>query len=76
MPARGGLAEPPRGRFLQDPIDSEVPVMFDPVINLGSLLGMVLDILGTTITAFLLPFMTVVVVPIQSILQWLTGGAA
>ena len=59
----------------QDQIDSEVPVMFDPVTNITSLLGMVFGILGTTISALFLPFITVVVVPIQSILQWLAGGA-
>jgi len=48
--------------------------MFDPALNLSSLLNMLWGIVGTTIAAFLTPFFTLVVGPLQSILYWLSGG--
>jgi len=48
--------------------------MFDPVTNLTSLLGMAFDIVGTTITALFLPFLTIVVGPALRILQFFTQG--
>jgi hypothetical protein len=47
---------------------------FDPLTNLGGLLGMLLDIVTTTIAALLLPFVNLVVVPIQTVLQRFTAG--
>jgi hypothetical protein len=49
--------------------------MFDPVTNLSSLFGMLFGIIGTTVTAFFLPFVQMVVVPVQEILLWFTQGA-
>jgi hypothetical protein len=48
--------------------------MFDPALNLSSLLNMLWGIVGTAITAFLWPFLTLVVGPVQSIAYWLSGG--
>lgn len=48
--------------------------MFDPALNLTSLIEMLLGIVGTTITAFLWPFLTIVVGPLQSIAYWLSSG--
>lgn len=47
--------------------------MFDPALNLSSLLAMLFDIVSTTITAFFLPFVSLVLVPLQAILQSLGG---
>jgi hypothetical protein len=49
--------------------------MFDPVTNLTSMLGMVFDIVSTTVLALALPFLTLVVGPIQSILTLFTPAA-
>ena len=49
--------------------------MFDPALNLSSLLNMLWDIVGTAVSAFLTPFLSLVVGPLQSIIFWLSGGA-
>ncbi|MFQ5411107.1 MAG: hypothetical protein ACE5EC_02380 [Phycisphaerae bacterium] len=38
--------------------------MLNPLLNIGTLLGVALEILGTTITAFFLPFGTLILNPI------------
>jgi hypothetical protein len=49
--------------------------MFDPVTNISSLFAMLFGIIGTTVTAVFLPFVQLVLMPIQEILTWLTQGA-
>lgn len=49
--------------------------MFDPALTISSLLEMVLGIVDTTLTAFLLPVMQLVVYPMAAVLQWLSGVA-
>lgn len=43
--------------------------MFDPLLNLSTLLGMFLDLVGSTVAAFLLPVGSLLVYPVLSILQ-------
>ena len=43
--------------------------MFDPVANLASLLSIFLDLVGTTVSAFLLPVTHLIVYPLLSVLQ-------
>ncbi len=45
--------------------------MFNPLENLAGLLGMFLDIVGTTATAFLTPLVQLIVYPIAAVLGWL-----
>ena len=47
---------------------------FDPILNLTSGLGIILDIIFTSIEAISLPFVTVVLYPLQTIFQYLTSG--
>jgi hypothetical protein len=64
-----------RSRASQPLPNSEAAAMFDPATNFSSLLGMLFGIVGTTVTAFFLPFVTLVLEPLQSIFQWFTQGA-
>ncbi len=41
--------------------------MFDPLTNLSGLLGILLDIVGTTVSAVLLPFTELLINPLLSI---------
>ncbi|MFH1418320.1 MAG: hypothetical protein ABII12_08565 [Planctomycetota bacterium] len=43
--------------------------MYDPVANLNSLLAMLFEVVGTTISAILLPTVTLIFTPLFSILQ-------
>ena len=43
--------------------------MFDPLTNLSAMLGMLLEILGTTLTALTLPFTSLIIVPLLEIVQ-------
>lgn len=43
--------------------------MFDPLATLGGLLGMLFGILGTTLSALLLPVSSLIISPLLSILQ-------
>ena len=42
--------------------------MFDPLTTLSGLLGMFLDILGTTLTAFFLPTVSLILFPLLNLL--------
>ncbi len=43
--------------------------MYDPVTNVNSLFAMIFDVLGTSIDALFLPTMTLIFMPLFSILQ-------
>jgi hypothetical protein len=43
--------------------------MFDPLTTIGGLLGMLLEIVNTTVIAYLIPIMQLVIYPLQAILQ-------
>lgn len=43
--------------------------MFDPLTTIGGLLGMLLEIVGTTTTAYLIPIMQLVIYPLLAFLQ-------
>ncbi len=45
--------------------------MLDPVTTISSLLGMVVDIVNTTIVAFFLPTVQLVIYPLLALLEWL-----
>jgi hypothetical protein len=46
--------------------------MFDPLTTIGGLLGMLIEIVSTTVNAFFLPVAQLVVYPLLAILQWLS----
>ena len=45
--------------------------MFDPLATIGGLVGMLADIVGTTISAIFLPTMQLLVYPLLAWLGWL-----
>ena len=46
--------------------------MFDPLTTIGGLLGMLIEIVSTTTSAFFLPITQLVIYPLLAILQWLS----
>ncbi len=43
--------------------------MYDPATNFSSLLAMILDVLGTSVSGLFLPIVTMIITPLFSILQ-------